>query len=212
MEQNFTEIKRRVRHYWFKDGIGEISVGGLLTALAIYFAGHRALPPVSNAPLYLDLGLAFIFILGIAFTRRLILIFKTRITYPRTGYVEYRMESVSSLPVRIGIFIAIAAFILLLIMIGRWVGSFQWVPALLGGLIGVIAFGVNKLAAGLERFVYHAVLSLVLGIGFSVSGLPPQYGLSLYYLVLGVWLIGWGGRILKKYLRENPLPERGADD
>ena len=38
MEQNFTEIQQRVRHYWFKDGVGEIAVGGLFLALSLYFA------------------------------------------------------------------------------------------------------------------------------------------------------------------------------
>ncbi|NWF63468.1 MAG: hypothetical protein HXY38_04100 [Chloroflexi bacterium] len=212
MEQDFVEIKQRVRHYWFKDGIGEIAVGGLLIVLAIYFMAHRALPPVSNAPLYLDFGLAFIFILGVAFTRKLILIFKTHITYPRTGYVEYHMENISSLPARIAIFASIGIFVLLLILIGRWVGSFQWVPALLGVLMGGIAYGVYKTTANLHRFNYHAVLSVVAGFGFSISGLPPQYGLSLYYLLLGLWLIGCGSHMLKKYLQENPLPEAGGDE
>ena len=64
MEQNFHAIQQRVRRYWFKDGIGEMMVGGLFLLLALYFAGHRWLPPNTNAPMYLDGSLVVILIVA----------------------------------------------------------------------------------------------------------------------------------------------------
>lgn len=215
MNQDFNEIQQRVRHYWFKDGVGEIAVGGLFLMLSLYFAGHyfagtRFLPPVWNAPLYIDLGLAILLLVGIVLTRKIIAVVKMHITYPRTGYVEYYIESKSSLATRIAIFIAGTLFVLLLIAIGRWVGSFKWIPAFLGVFFGGVLIFLRTKTFGLKRFNYHASLSILLGLGLTFSSMPIP-GLSVYYAVFGVWLLIWGIWILAKYLRENPLPD-GDDD
>ncbi len=215
MEQNFTEIQQRVRHYWFKDGVGEIAVGGLFLALSLYFAGHyfagtRFLPSISNAPLYIDMGLGVVLLLGIVLTRKFIAIFKTHITYPRTGYVEYYIESNNSLAARISIFIAGTLFVLLLIAIGRWVGSFKWIPAFLGIFFGLLLLFLRTKTSGLKRFIYHASISILLGLVLTFNSMPIP-GLSVYYAIFGLWLMAWGGWILAKYLRENPMPT-GEDD
>lgn len=215
MNQDFNEIQQRVRHYWFKDGVGEIAVGGLFLMLSLYFAGHyfagtRFLPPVWNAPLYIDLGLAFLLLIGIVLTRKIIAVVKMHITYPRTGYVEYYIESKSSLATRIAIFVAGTLFVLVLIAIGRWVGSFKWIPAFLGIFFGGLLIFLRTRTFGLKRFNYHASLSVLLGLGLTFSSMPIP-GLSVYYAVFGVWLLIWGIWILAKYLRENPLPD-GDDD
>ena len=215
MNQDFNEIQQRVRHYWFKDGVGEIAVGGLFVMLSLYFAGHyfagtRILPSVWNAPLYIDLGLAILLLFGIVLTRKIIAVVKMHITYPRTGYVEYYIESKNSLAVRIVIFIAGTLFVLLLIAIGRWVGPFKWIPAFLGVFFGGVLIFLRTKTFGLKRFNYHASLSILLGLGLTFSSMPIP-GLSVYYAVFGIWLLSWGVWVLAKYLRENPLPE-GDDD
>ena len=213
MEQNYLEIQQRVRHYWFKDGIGEIAVGGLFIALSLYFAGHRMVSPASNAPLYLNLGLFFVLAFGVVLTRKLITIFKMHITYPRTGYVEYYFERQFPLPVQILLWAVGVLFVVLLVVIGRWVGTFQWLPAFLGVVFGLILFAFRTTTSGLMRFNYHAALSVLLGGGLSLmSGISAQYSLSWYYGVFGAWLVVWGVGILATYLRENPLPEGGADE
>ena len=216
MNQDFNEVQQRVRHYWFKDGVGEIAVGGLFLMLSLYFAGHyfagtRFLPSVWNAPLYIDLGLAFLLLIGIVLTRKIIAVVKMHITYPRTGYVEYYIESKSSLLVRIAIFVAGTLFVLLLIAIGRWVGSFKWIPAFLGVFFGGALIFLRTRTFGLKRFNYHASLSILLGLGLTFSSMPIP-GLSVYYAVFGIWLLSWGVWVLAKYLRENPLPERDNDE
>src|SRR5690348_5415922 len=100
MEHEFQAVQQRVKRYWFKDGIGEIVVGGLFLLLALYFAGHRWLPSDTKAPMVLDGGLTLILILGVFFTRKLINVFKTHITYPRTGYVEYYPARNENFPAR----------------------------------------------------------------------------------------------------------------
>lgn len=212
MDQNFHAIQQRVRRYWFKDGIGEMMVGGLFLLLALYFAGHRWLPSDTNAPLYLDGSLVLVLVVGIFFTRRLIGIFKTNITYPRTGYVEYYPGKADTIPARIFIFLSALGFGLLLVVIGRYVGSFKWLPAFLGILLSVILVIIRTRAIDLNRFYYLAAASTVLGVAASLSGLPAYYSTSLYYALFGFVLIFFGGKALAKYLHENPMPSGGSDE
>jgi hypothetical protein len=212
MEQNFHAIQQRVRRYWFKDGIGEIVVGSLFLLLALYFAGHRWLPADSNAPMMLDGSLLLILILGIFTTRRLINIFKMHITYPRTGYVEYYPDKEGLLPTQIFIFFIAIGFIFLLVVFGRWVGSFIWLPGFIGALISIILIVIRTRAIDLNRFYYLAAASLFLGLASSFSGLPAHYSISLFYALFGIVLMIWGGATLAKYLHENPLADEGTDE
>lgn len=212
MEQNFHTIQQRVRRYWFKDGIGEIMVGGLFLLLALYFSGHRWLPADSHAPIMLDGSLVLVLILGIFFTRRLITLFKTRITYPRTGYVEYYPGGKDTLPAQIFIFLSALGIGLLLIVIGKFVGSFLWLPGILGLLLSVILLVIRACAIDLNRFYTLAVFSALLGVGASRSGLPAHYSISLYHALFGLVLIFFGARTLSDYLRENPPPVGEADE
>jgi len=212
MDQNFREIQQRVRRYWFKDGIGEIVVGSLFLLLALYFAGHRWLPADSNAPMMLDGSLLLILILGIFTTRRLINIFKMHITYPRSGYVEYYPDKEGLLPTQIFIFFIAIGFIFLLVVFGKWVGSFIWLPGFIGALISIILIVIRTRAIDLNRFYYLAAASLFLGLASSFSGLPAHYSISLFYALFGIVLMIWGGATLAKYLHENPLADGGTDE
>lgn len=212
MEHEFQAVQQRVRRYWFKDGIGEIVVGGLFLLLALYFAGHRWLPSDTKAPMVLDGSLALILILGVFFTRKLINTFKMHITYPRTGYVEYYPGRNETFGGRLFIFFSMAGFILLLVVLGRWVGSFQWLPGFIGILGGLILIIIRIRAVELNRFYYLAAASIIFGVGASFSGLPPQYSISLYYALFSAVLIALGFVTLTRYLRENPVPvEEGSD-
>jgi hypothetical protein len=211
MEHEFQAVQQRVKRYWFKDGIGEIVVGGLFLLLALYFAGHRWLPSDTTAPMVLDGSLTLILIFGVFFTRKLINTFKTHITYPRTGYVEYYPGRNETLPARLFIFFSMAGFILLLVVLGKWVGSFQWLPGFIGVLGGLILIVIRIRAVELNRFYYLAVASIVFGLGASFSGLSPQYSISLYYALFSMVLIALGFVTLARYLRENPIPMEGSD-
>lgn len=206
MDHDFQAVQQRVRRYWFKDGIGEIVVGGLFLLLALYFAGHRFLPANTKAPMILDGSLALVLIFGIYFTRRLINLFKTHITYPRTGFVEYHNEIDSTFSARFFVFFLAAGFVILLVVFGKWVGTFIWLPGFVGFLTSVILIVIRTRAIDLNRFYYLAAASTTLGLACSFSGLPAHYSISLFYALFGLVLIVLGVIVLTKYLRENPLP------
>ncbi|MCC6259481.1 MAG: hypothetical protein IT311_01360 [Anaerolineales bacterium] len=212
MDHDFNEIERRVRRYWFKDGIGEMVIGGLFVLLAIYVAGHQWLPVDSNAPLYLDGGLILILLLGIFLTNRLINVFKLQITYPRTGYVEYYPAKGEEFSAKVFIFLSFAGFVILVVGVGKWVGTFRWLPSVLGLLIGLTLIIVRLRAAELNRFYYLAGAAFGFGLGASLVNWLPQYTVSLFFALFGIVLFATGFITLRKYLRENPLPKEDAHE
>jgi hypothetical protein len=89
MQNNFSEVEQRVKRYWFKDGLGELVGGGMILLIGLYFAGQEGLPEGSVGRTLLQSSLVLLVIGGALATRWLVNSLKTRLTYPRTGYVEY---------------------------------------------------------------------------------------------------------------------------
>ncbi|MCC7117325.1 MAG: hypothetical protein IT310_02275 [Anaerolineales bacterium] len=212
MEPDFREIQQRVRRYWFKDGLGEMVVGGLFILLAAYVAGHQWLPVDSKAPLYLDGGLVLILLLGIFLTTKLINIFKQHITYPRTGYVEYYPTKKEKFLAKIFIFASFAGFVILIMGVGEWVGTFRWLPGFLGALIALALMAIRPRVVELNRFYRLAGVALLAGIGASLLNWLPQYSVSLFFALFGCAMLVTGALTLRKYLRENPLPTTETAD
>jgi hypothetical protein len=205
MSNHFVDVEQRVKHYWFKDGIGELAGGGLFVVIGLYFAGHDWLPPHSGIRAIWDSSLVLLLIAGIFVTRWLINALKTRLTYPRTGYVEY-FPSQKNTPARRVLTAVIAMGVsLLLVFFGRYVGSFNWIPGFTGLVAGAI-FIMTQARGGERRFYVLGGLSILLGLVLSFSGLSESYSLGLFYGLVGVATMFSGGLTLAQYLRENPMP------
>jgi len=76
---------QRTKTYWYSDGLTEIGYTFVFLVLAAYFYGQATLPPDSLLFRILDIGFFLILILGILATRKLVIILKNKLTYPRTG-------------------------------------------------------------------------------------------------------------------------------
>ena len=207
MENRMSDVEGRVKRYWFKDGIGEHAGGGLFLLIGLYFAGHEWLPPNSTLRTLLDSSLAILLVGGVFVTRWLINLLKARLTYPRTGYVEYNPSAKNSGARRIWTAIIAISVSMLLVLVGRFVGSFNWLPGFTGLIVGVALFIARARANGLERFYLLAAFSIIIGFGLSFSGLPTGYSLGFLYGLIGVASMLSGGVVLVRYLRENPMPE-----
>jgi hypothetical protein len=205
MNNSLPDVEQRIKRYWYTDGIGELMGGGLFLVLGLYFAGHEWLPSNSIARTLLDSSLIIVLIGGIFVTRWLINLLKTRLTYPRTGYVEYFPSQKNTLSRRILTAIIAMSVSLLLVIFGRVVGSFNWIPGFTGLIAGVI-FVMTQARGGEGRFYILGGLSIVLGLALSFSGLPESYSLGLFYGLIGVTAMISGGLTLARYLRENPMP------
>src|SRR5512134_901672 len=92
MQSNLSDVEQRVKRYWYTDGIGELTGGGMFILLGIYFALQEFLGQNSMISIILQSSLVLLMIGGAFISRRLVNALKVRLTYPRTGYVEYQVN------------------------------------------------------------------------------------------------------------------------
>jgi hypothetical protein len=206
MQNNFSEVERRVKRYWYTDGLGELIGGGMFLLLGLYFGLQQYLGDGSSMGAILQSGLILFLIAAIFFGRRLINALKTRLTYPRTGYVEYQIVAKNKFWQRVltmAIAMAIGMFV---IVVSHRVNAIDSVVAVTGALVAVILLIKQGWSSGMPRFYLLSAISLVLGISLSVSGFPRGYNLTAFYGLMGIVFAISGGLTLRRYLKENPLP------
>jgi MFS family permease len=206
MNSNQSNVQQRVNRYWYADGLAEILGGGMFLLLAVYFALQDFLGPDSMLSGILQASLALLLIGGAFVSRRLINSLKTRLTYPRTGYVEYRVNKKDTGRKRILVFILAFTISALTIAFVGVFKSFNSIVAVTGFIVGMILVLLRGKASGLFRFYILGAISLLLGFAISASGLSEGYALGLYYGLMGVCFLLSGGLTLRHYLHENPLP------
>ena len=139
-------------------------------------------------------------------------ILKARLTYPRTGYVEYRVDD-SEAKQRRRLFITVAIIITAASIV--LVDFFQKVDGMVlatGVLVGVIFISLGGKSSGVQRFYITGSLAIVLGIVLSFSKLTQVYNLALFYGLLGVAIVISGALVLRGYLRDNPAPLEGDNE
>ncbi len=213
MQSNFSEVEQRVKRYWYTDGIGELVGGVMLMLLGAYFGLQKSLEGFlggnSLVGAILQTGFfLFLFLGGGWLNQWLVNFLKARLTYQRTGYVEYQTALERSSKGRWILFTAAcagtAAF---MVLFAHLFQSFDGMVAMTG-LLGALVFMILRTrSSGLARFYVLAGVSLVLGLVLSVTGLSISYNAGLFYGLMGICLAISGGWTLRRYLQENPLSE-----
>lgn len=209
MQGNVHDVEQRVNRYWYSDGLGEILGGGMFILLGIYFAAQDFLGPQSLLTGILQTSLVLLMIGGAFVSRRLINTLKTRLTYPRTGYVEYRANENERRSRLVLVFLLAFAVSALTITFVSIFNSFDSMVAVTGVVVGIILIRLRARASGLKRFYVLGAISIVVGLAFSASGLSNGYALGLYYASMGACFLISGGFTLVQYLHENPRPVEG---
>jgi hypothetical protein len=202
--QQVDQVQQRVRRYWFEDGIAELGTGAFFVLLGLYFALQGYLGEGSLMGGILRVSMVLLFILGFYLVRRLIQALKARITYPRTGYVEYRVDEKNAKLRRAIAAVAAAVVAAALVVLYRSVSGVDLVVLVSGAAVALILMLLPARAGGIQRFYILGALSLALGIVLSLSGLPQAYGLALYDCLMGIAIMISGGLTLHRYLKENP--------
>ncbi len=206
MKTNLSDVEKRVNRYWYTDGLGELIGGFFFIVLGLYFALQDYLGPDSMLSGLLQASLALLLIGGAFLSRRLVNALKTRLTYPRTGYVEYRVnEKERRSKVWLAFLLAFSVSALAVSFV-RIFKSFDSIVAVTGFIVGMILVLLRAKSSGLMRFYFLGALSVVLGLVISTSGLSNGYALGLYYASMGVCFLISGGITLTRYLHENPVP------
>jgi len=199
-------VEQRVKRYWYTDGIAELASGGLFILLGIYFGAQGFLGEGSMVSVILQVSLILVMISGTFGVRWLVNTLKARLTYPRTGYVEYRVNEKDAKVRRyvvagVAMIIAMASIVLI-----DYIRGLDSMALITGLLVGVIFIALRGKSSGLKRFYLLGGLAIVLGVALSFSGLSQAYNLGLFYGLLGIAILISGGLVLRRYLSENPLP------
>lgn len=180
--------------------------------LGLYFGMQGYYGEESLVSTILQASLILIMIAGVYSVRWLVNTLKTRLTYPRTGYVEYRVNDTDTTQRRyvvmaVGLVVAFASITLV-----RYIQGLDSMVLVTGVLVAVVFIALRGKSSGVTRFYILGGFSLLLGIGLSFSGLLEEYNLALFYGLLGVVIMVSGGTVLRRYLSENPMPTDAERD
>lgn len=211
-KDEFKQVEQRVKRYWYSDGIAELASGGMFVLLGLYFGIQGYFGETSLVSVILQISLALLMIAGAFGVRWLVNSLKARLTYPRTGYVEYRANEKDARVRRyviagVAMIIAIASIVLI-----DYIRGLDSMVLVTGMLVALIFVALRGKSSGITRFYVLGGLALLLGVGLSFSGLSQAYNLALFYGLLGLGIILSGGLVLRRYLSENPLPREGDNE
>jgi len=152
------------------------------------------------------------YILLIIFSKKIVESIRRRYTYPRIGFVKFHKENPKDALTGVFLFeFAVIVIIFTLISIfgdvkdySRWI---KWSPLFFGMiLVGPFAHAASR--SGSIRYAGYAMLSVVLGLFFSIIEFGSGYtGLILYLVFIGAFLFLGGLVIFTLFLRKYPLPE-----
>lgn len=206
MKDNVSDVEQRVKRYWYVDGFGElVGGGGMCLILALYFSAQQYLGDDSLISGLLQASLVLVLLGGMFLVRRLISAAKLRVTYPRTGYVEYRASEQNRLVT--GILSGVVGMIMAMtfIFIVRQFNKIDAMVGISGVVMGIILLVKQVWTTKVKRFYILSAMALIYGAVLSVSGFPRGYNLGLFYALMSLSFVISGGLTLKKYLDENPL-------
>jgi hypothetical protein len=199
------QVEKRVRRYWYTDGIAELASGGMFLLLGLYFGVLGYFEEGSLVSVILQVSMILVFVGGAFGVRWLVNTLKTRLTYPRTGFVEYRVNEKDVKGRRYIVMAVAMMFAVASIVLIDTIRSLESMVLFSGVIIGVIFVALRGRSSGLKRFYLLGGLSVALGIGLAFSNLSQVYTLSIFYGLLGIAILISGGLVMRQYLNENPL-------
>jgi hypothetical protein len=201
-ELDLNEIKRRVQHAAYQDGLLEMFLGSFLMVFAVLFLSKPALS-------------AFSVLVTLAF-KPLFERMKQRYIYPRIGYVKFGKDKEGDPK---GIVIAAIVFVIVLLgtlgilalAMGAERGRVFWLDYVLPGFTGfMMAIGPYWLGQtyGLVRAYVFAALFLLGGIAIPALGIATGYhAVGLLCLLMGLLSLVSGAIMFGRFLRRYPVEE-----
>ncbi len=203
MRPDVNRAEQRARQYWYDDGVAEIAIGCVLLMVGLLFLAEHTGIIVPGAS---SLGLIAVVLGGWWLAGIAVRAVKTRLTYPRTGYVRYTRERGRKRSrLTVGIIGAVIGA-LMAALLTTAPASLSWIPAL-DGLLGGIFFLYLGYTVGLVRFYLLGVLSVVVGAVASLAGLADLLGSAVYFGSVGIAMLLSGVITLIHYLRTTRPPE-----
>jgi hypothetical protein len=211
MNDTIKTTVERTRQYWYIDGFGEMLTGLVFLLLGIINVISGILAPSTGTSLLVGIGYPII-ILGATFIGRgWVRSLKEKITYPRTGYVEY-IHSTPNARIKRGVTAFLVAFVLAIVsfVFAHRLEPF-WVT--FGTGLSIAAFIIYlAMQVPLNRFYLLAIWTVAVSLlaAYLQVGEAFQNAILLGGCGLG-WLTG-GALSLMHYLRVTQPANPGLDE
>ena len=206
---------RRAAAYWFADGLPDVVFGLMLLLFATAGFLWQILAPHSWIYDLLLMSAGF----GLFhFKERAVLDFlKSRVTYPRTGYVQPPGEApVSSRLTMLSLSFAppveenvtrfnhrTGAVVFFVLYCSFNTNPPAWLAPLIMPALAVMLYAANRSSEHPYRWWWALILGLT-GLMFLLVDVPPRIQPMSLYLLAGGWLVAQGVCTLIGYLFTNP--------
>jgi hypothetical protein len=198
---DLSETRRKVRDYWFVDGLPELGGGAAISVFSTIMLAAIA----TSSPVLKDIALVVLLVSALA-VALLVRLAKRRVTYPRTGRVAERLSDRTARVVGVVLWVSLA-----IPLLAAWERSASFsAPILI--IATALATGASLAWAGYRRktprlYASAGVCALAGGIA-AIAGLGAQSGVMAVFLTAGITSVVTGAFALAVYLADNPHPER----
>lgn len=212
MQPDLNKTKLRAIQYYYIDGTFEFTFGGLCLFLAGFFFIKETVPNSRSGNLF-NLALMVVIPLSAMLINRLIVRFKEKVTYPRTGYVAYQSEKGSQRRVRLALKLGTAFIVggVFAFYVTRTPQALDWMSALTSAAFGLVLAFIG-FRTRLLRFYMLGLLVLLSGLLLSILGYGNISGLALFYGLTSLILFVSGGLTLWSYIHRNPPSDEATDE
>ena len=206
-KENIDKLMQRTQQYWYEDGISDLGMGSWMLLLGVLFAAEALTP--QSSPLWAVWGMGLpIALVGSGFVVGwAIKCAKARLTYPRTGFVEYERKGLGRIARLIGLGLVAAAVAAVMVLIYRQLASLS----LLFGIVLLGAFGFLGYRIRVWRYVLLGLWCLFLGAAISTLSLSLEPSSALFYCGAGIGMIVSGIIAWRRYNQNAPLPQETDD-
>jgi hypothetical protein len=201
------EIERKPRQYWNVDGLPDLMMGVLWIVWGMAFLLPDLLPPGGWLQYYW-MAVMPVLVVGGVVANWAIKKLKQRLTFPRTGYVDWPEPAPASKVLASLLAAAVAAGVVLLAIRSNAQPMKDLVaPGL--ALLVALGFLISALRLKLPHYFWMAAAALLLALIIARAHLDLSKGIICLFLSLGVLSTLMGIVRLQAYRRNNPLQQEG---
>jgi hypothetical protein len=188
---NINKMMQGTKRYWYEDGFQDLVMGGWMLILGLALAAQSLTPPNSILGLAWTVAVPLLLIGGGLAAGWAINQFKTRITFPRTGYVSYEHDAPSksgNLRIIAVMLVAAAVAPVAILASKQAIGMTGFF-----GVAFMAVFGYLAWRFGLRRHLVLALVSLALGLALSFAPLTMEQSSPIFFVGFGfaMMLAGW---------------------
>jgi hypothetical protein len=200
-------VMQRTRRYWYEDGISDLIMGGFLLLLGLLFAAESLTPLGSPLWAVWGMGLPTFLIGGGLVAGWMMQRLKSRVTYPRTGIVNYERKGLPRVIALVGIALVAAIVAAGIVLVSRNMANLTT----LFGIAFLAAFGFVGYRAGLWRYVLTGVWCVALGLTLAAFTLSLEQSSAIFYVGAGFGLIVSGAVTWRRYNQSAPMSQETND-